>query len=235
MISAQYASDRKTVASHVKAAGGLTAVHSGVTAALRTPDVRNAWSALYVGMITDVAGEFARASQEEIASYDDDIDLTDDDELDAGVSKYAAGYTDDRVDDMLNATANLINRRFDRDILAGLTLAELLSELDDIYSELEDTGADALAEYEAVLAGNWGMDFGAFSLDVSLEKTWYAVLDERTREWHAEMDGTTIPNDEAFDVDGEQMMYPMDDSLGATGRNIYGCRCVSGYIPTSSA
>lgn len=237
MIRAQYASDYRVVASHVKSAGGVTAVHSGVKAALHTPEVRHAWSALYIKLISDTAKDFAQTQQSEIADMLDDpdsLDLTGDNDLDAEIAKYAAGYTDDRVSAMLDATTDMINNRFDNAILAGMLMAELLDELKDIYSDLGETGADYLSEYETVLAGNYGMDLGADMLNIDLTKSWNAVLDERTRPWHADMDGTEVAMNEPFDVDGEQMMYPMDDSLGATGRNIYGCRCVSGYIPTGA-
>lgn len=41
-------------------------------------------------------------------------------------------------------------------------------------------------------------------------KTWNAMDDDRTREWHADADGDEVPVGEPFSVDGEDMMYPGD-------------------------
>jgi hypothetical protein len=62
-----------------------------------------------------------------------------------------------------------------------------------------------------------------------LEKTWYATEDKVTRPWHSDVDGTSVALDEPFEVDGEYLMYPLDDSLGATASNIYNCRCTTYY------
>lgn len=65
---------------------------------------------------------------------------------------------------------------------------------------------------------------------INLEKFWIATFGERTREWHAQAGAmysreNSIPIDEPFEIDGEYLMAPGDASLGATGRNLYNCRC----------
>lgn len=60
-------------------------------------------------------------------------------------------------------------------------------------------------------------------------KTWMTTIDGRERDWHGEVNGVTIPIDEPFEVDGELLMYPLDDSLGAGAGNIANCRCVAEY------
>lgn len=112
--------------------------------------------------------------------------------------------------------------------------------LDDAYSDLIDSGSDVLAEYEAVQAGNAGSQLGAETVapvlngtaddgtDMGdLEKVWQATHDDKTREDHAEADGQSVNISEPFEVGGEEMMWPMDDSLGATPGNTRSCRCVS--------
>ena len=58
-------------------------------------------------------------------------------------------------------------------------------------------------------------------------KTWKTIIDGR--EWHHEENGVTIPITEPFEVGGELMMYPLDDSLGASADNIANCRCCAIY------
>jgi hypothetical protein len=68
----------------------------------------------------------------------------------------------------------------------------------------------------------------AFSVLASgAKKMWTAVLDDHTREWHAEADGQVVDADEPFIVNNEELMEPMDDSLGASDDNILNCRCSS--------
>lgn len=57
-------------------------------------------------------------------------------------------------------------------------------------------------------------------------KKWVATQDDRTRDAHRDMDGVEVPYDEPFVVDGEEMMYPGDTSLGASAGNVINCRCV---------
>lgn len=60
-------------------------------------------------------------------------------------------------------------------------------------------------------------------------KTWHTIMDKRTRDWHAEVNGQTKPITEPFEVSGELMQYPRDESLGASGGNIVNCRCSVSY------
>ena len=60
-------------------------------------------------------------------------------------------------------------------------------------------------------------------------KTWNTIIDKSTRDWHREMNGVSKPIMEPFDVAGEFMMFPRDESLGASGGNIVNCRCSATY------
>lgn len=58
-------------------------------------------------------------------------------------------------------------------------------------------------------------------------KTWIDQFDKRVRPWHKAARFQERPIDQPFDVMGEQLMYPGDTSLGASDKNVFGCRCVS--------
>ena len=60
-------------------------------------------------------------------------------------------------------------------------------------------------------------------------KTWNTIIDKSTRDWHREMNSVSKPITEPFDVAGEFMMFPRDESLGASGGNIVNCRCSVTY------
>ena len=58
---------------------------------------------------------------------------------------------------------------------------------------------------------------------IILEKEWLATSDKRTRDWHNELDGQTIPIDKPFENAIGKIMFPGDPS--ADGANVYNCRC----------
>lgn len=59
-----------------------------------------------------------------------------------------------------------------------------------------------------------------------LTKTWGSVLDERTREAHAEADGQTVSVNDFFVVWGELLEYPADTRYSSI-ENTINCRCSS--------
>lgn len=63
----------------------------------------------------------------------------------------------------------------------------------------------------------------AQSMGVKLKKMWIAILDNRTRDAHRELDGQTIPVDKPFENSIGKIMCPGDPS--ANGANLWNCRC----------
>jgi len=58
---------------------------------------------------------------------------------------------------------------------------------------------------------------------VILKRIWVATLDERTRAWHADLDGVEVDVDEPWDNEYGEISYPGDPS--ADPANVYNCRC----------
>lgn len=58
---------------------------------------------------------------------------------------------------------------------------------------------------------------------IEMQKTWLATLDDRTRDWHAELDGESVDLDQPFENSVGKIMYPCDPDADA--ENIYNCRC----------
>ena len=61
-------------------------------------------------------------------------------------------------------------------------------------------------------------------------KTW-VISGNNTRPSHLEADGQEVDQDEPFIVDGEELMYPRDSSMGASAGNIINCACTSIATP----
>lgn len=65
----------------------------------------------------------------------------------------------------------------------------------------------------------------AADMGIKVTQRWLATLDARTRPEHQHADGQVREVGEPFVVGGEKLMFPGDKSLGASGWNIYNCRC----------
>lgn len=261
MMAAQFKADRQTIATHVYMAGNLHGAPDAIATALRSADTRDAWHAVYMKALLEVGAEFAGNTQEHIASRSGlTIPSGATSTIKTRLAQYGAQYVPVRVDRMLDATIGFIQGKVatargqkaaakippnhHADTAPAVedeapeiqTMDDLGDFLDYVYHGLTNTTAPQLAEHETATFGNTGQFVGADIMGGSaIEKVWGAVIDNVTRQWHADMNGVSVPLDEPFDVDGEQMMYPLDDSLGATGRNLFGCRCVSYYQLAGSA
>ena len=116
---------------------------------------------------------------------------------------------------------------------AGETTAELADRVKGTFNNLTDKEAERVARTETNLAFN-AARHEAFG-DAGIEyKAWLSSHGPAVRPGHAEAEDTyiddPIPIDQPFivdlDGDGEQMMYPGDDSLGASPGNIINCQCI---------
>ena len=63
---------------------------------------------------------------------------------------------------------------------------------------------------------------------IILDKEWIATNDSRTRHWHAELDGQTVPQNRTFSNSVGLIMFPGDP--GAHPSNVYNCRCTMAAV-----
>jgi len=97
---------------------------------------------------------------------------------------------------------------------------------DDPYYLSQDR-ALLIAQNESNSAYNYS-DYNNAKKSGKQYKTWLAEVDDKTREWHLEVDGTKIPIDEMFTVGKDTMRYP-HDYLNGSADNLVNCRCVCVY------
>lgn len=113
-------------------------------------------------------------------------------------------------------------------ILQGKSIGQIANDLQNHVETMSRESAVRSARTAMTEAENAGRQDAAEELEdmgVILGKEWIATDDDRTREAHAEADGQQVELDEPFTVGGEQLMFPGDGSLGASGWNLYNCRC----------
>lgn len=122
-------------------------------------------------------------------------------------------------------------------LIQGILQGDSIEHLADRFMKVSDMNkASAIRNARTACTGaqNGGKqdryaDLASKGCDVV--KMWIATPDERTRDEHMEAwqeygsEETAIPYDEPFEVGGESLMFPADLSLGASGWNVYNCRC----------
>lgn len=115
-------------------------------------------------------------------------------------------------------------------ILQGESINRMARKLMDNILGMEQVSAVRAARTAITAAENAGRQAGREELEskgVILNKRWIATHDSRTRHGHRNADGQIVINDMPFEVGGEHLMFPGDTSMGASGWNIYNCRCTS--------
>lgn len=113
-------------------------------------------------------------------------------------------------------------------ILQGQSINQMARHLMDRVTGMNQTSAVRAARTAVTQAENAGRQAAADELESKgaiLQKRWVATHDNRTRHYHIEADGQTVDNDKPFTVGGEELMFPGDGSMGASGWNLYQCRC----------
>jgi HK97 family phage portal protein len=117
----------------------------------------------------------------------------------------------------------------DRSIVAGtdasgvLDLATVRATIEDLFANWDGRRSEIIADWNTLAASNNGLVQSAVQGGVAAEKVWIAAGDDRVRDSHVEMDGTSVALDEPFDVGGAEMDYP-GDPFGPPEETI-NCRC----------
>jgi len=133
--------------------------------------------------------------------------------------------------------------------LKKLNLTSFKSIANDIQRAIDDgTSIDDLADYirndiprtyknreraiartETCEAQGYSGREAALYTGLEMEKSWLAWIDDKTRTGHALYNGETTPMDEPYIIDGDEMMYPGDSTMGAGAGNLVNCRCTETY------
>ena len=108
---------------------------------------------------------------------------------------------------------------FDKKSLGRLNIISA-TETQNPAEHAKQTEVESLAHHDAIVQG-------VNLKTATKQKQWLAVLDNVTREAHAEADGQMVEFDMPYIVNGQSLMFPGDMSLGATIDNTINCRCSS--------
>ena len=135
------------------------------------------------------------------------------------------------VMDCGKAVRNQLNTALDEGIGLGETTAELSDRVRGVFNDLSKGEAKRIATTETSMAFNFARDVAMKSAGVEY-KAWLTSKGPNVRDAHQEAEHTygehgtkgPIPIDQPFIVDGEELMYPGDETGSA--RNVINCQCV---------
>lgn len=156
--------------------------------------------ALVLYLYMEEAYDYSEAIAEAQEAYQDIL-------AGADVSDY---YREVHVPNAVNGVVNTMLQNPDNPFNFSVDRAIMIAE-----NEANSIWNDA--EYEAALRS--GKKY----------KTWHTIIDKKTRDWHAEVNGQRKPITEPFEVAGELLQFPRDESLGCSGGNVVNCRCSVTY------
>lgn len=144
-------------------------------------------------------------------------------------------YIDQRKDKKWNMRN--VHRSVLQSILTGESIPDMAKRLRHV-EEMNKEQSIRMARTLTTAAENKGRQDSceqAVSDGIILEKFWIRTHDARTREEHIEAgrrysESRSIAIDKPFYVGGQYLMHPGDTSMGASGSNIYNCRCTMGTV-----
>lgn len=130
-------------------------------------------------------------------------------------------------------TASKIIDKLTEAQIEGWTIEELgqnlLGSAEELGTWFNHNRARRIAQTEMVHIENYGQTEGYKQDEAVNLKGWLCAFLPDSRDEHMMADAhysdNPIPLDEPFDVGGEQMDYPGDDSYGASAGNIINCHC----------
>lgn len=143
----------------------------------------------------------------------------------AGATIVAIGNTSKAI--LQNLLKNITPEIIELGIGTGAAQTMLRDQIKSAWHKARYYRTERIVRTEVGKAANWGSITGVRSVGVKQDKHWVSAFSSNTRPGHAI--SQTVDLEEPFEVDGEQMDYPLDDSYGASAANIINCKCAVAY------
>lgn len=191
------------------------------------------WKPVYEDIYVTVGGDFARRVARGLKDGGLTFEMKGiEDRWSKTVRSYIRNQSSTKIKRVTQTTKANIRRVLEAGIAEGEGMDKLGKRISSLYESFSTMRSVMIARTETIAASNCGSQAGALSTGLTLEKFWIATPDDRTRDWHTEAgEGEPIPMADPYVVDGEELMFPGDISLDASGSNVINCRCTEGYNP----
>lgn len=129
------------------------------------------------------------------------------------------------------ATGTLITKVLTQSIAEGQTIDEMRKRLEQTFAGMSRVRAESIARTETTLGYSMGhqASYEGLAADGILsEKEWLAVVDDDTRQTHADADGQKVAVNESFSIGSASAPYPGAATLPARER--IRCRCTTAGV-----
>jgi hypothetical protein len=189
---------------------------------------RPAWSR-YISNVYMNVGTYVARKTERKAEFNGLLEDDGSDEFGDEYGDWAKEYVDTVGDSKAGYIVDSHANKFSR----AVQQADDVEALSPEHSNLEMLAAVSFTE--VACATNFGRRVAAVHTIlgddsfINVEKQWECMHDGFTRDAHADLEGTRVPFDEPYEVNGDRMMFPGDSSLGAKPSNFMNCRCWESY------
>ncbi len=223
--------EHKTIAAAMSR-GDVSDASGNIEHALSVLEQQGTLKSLIVGIYQDVGEDFGNSVLKDLkygdAPYEQKL-------LNLSLNLHAPDVlihllqiAGEKVKHIYSTTLTFLQSALSKGVQAGETLEQLAGRVDDIYtSEFIPTRSQTISATEVHGANEYGSVEAAKSSGLTLNKVWLSMHDSKVRDDHAAADGQEVGMNEAFDVGGEQLMYP-GDPAGSPGNTI-NCRCTVIY------
>lgn len=116
--------------------------------------------------------------------------------------------------------------QYAKGVMDGVVDTTILNIADAYYTSQDRS--IFCAENESNAVSNYYKELEAIKEGYT-KKTWVTKIDSKVRHTHKEVNGKKIDITKPFTVGSSQLMFPLDQSLGASLKEICRCRCVAKY------
>lgn len=186
-------------------------------------------------LYTELSGPLASMLQLAGNELHQEIGLDDPWQMPPGKAKEYLSLRQQPIQDCGETVRKQLNTALNAGLDAGETTAELSDRVKGVFTSLTDYEAERVARTEVNMAYNDARHDSMAGAGID-HKAWLSSHGPEVREGHAHAEqryiDAPIPVDQPFEVKNgkgatEQLMYPGDDSLGATAGNTINCQCIN--------
>ena len=130
----------------------------------------------------------------------------------------------DKAKGINDTTISQLNAAIEEGISLGESIPLISDRINNVFNQAEKNRSIMIARTEVHNAVNVGT-FQSYKVAGVTQKEWLAVLDERVRDWHSNIDGQIQNIDDPFITgQGNRLMFPGDPTSGVANE-VISCRC----------
>lgn len=228
IVKARFDDEREAIVQAVAKSKGEAS--AAVAASVALDAGRKAWKESLETLYVTVGKPFAEAIEEQFKTAVGPTSTKAGGEGWAkGVRAWIAKQAGRKIKQINKTTLAQVRTELAAGAEAGEGALALSKRIDALYlKQIIPNRSETIARTETTTASNVASREAAKDTGLDMEKEWIASRDDRVRASHADVDGMSVPIDEPYDVDGEELMFPGDSENGSV-ENIANCRCVEGY------